>query len=428
MCEIKIKKVGPVKEVSFTLNKFTVILGPQSSGKSTIAKILCQCQWLERRCFEDFDKVVAQYQKDNYFISALVKYHRMNGYFNEESEIVYKGDFVSITLKEGKVTIKLIEGGYEKYIYPKLNYIPASRNVACLIPNLKKYNEDNDNLLYFMYEWTDAKSCQQDIDLGEILDMPMKYHNDSENERDLILEENGSIELANASSGVLSLLPLMAIAHYGLVDVYNRFKPLSAEQQKQFYEATELAKSITRKYEMLNKKELKKIPPREALEILQQVMKNQMLTRIIMDPQVEADLIKSASMKYFYKRTRLYIEEPEQNLFPDTQAKILYWLIALLQKSDREDSLLLTTHSPFILFALNNCMLYSLVKKDINSNNAPKSILAGINPKEISIYEIHAGELKSIQDSEGLLNDNYINKAYRKIAQDYTAMLSHYDN
>ena len=51
MATITIKNVGPVKEAHFELNKINVFMGPQSSGKSTIAKIISYCQWVEKRRF-----------------------------------------------------------------------------------------------------------------------------------------------------------------------------------------------------------------------------------------------------------------------------------------------------------------------------------------------------------------------------------------
>ena len=46
MSKIKIENIGPIKNVNFDLNKVNVIMGPQSSGKSTIAKIVSYCQWV----------------------------------------------------------------------------------------------------------------------------------------------------------------------------------------------------------------------------------------------------------------------------------------------------------------------------------------------------------------------------------------------
>ena len=51
MAQLIIKNIGPIKEINIELNKINVFIGPQSSGKSTISKILCHCQWVEKMCY-----------------------------------------------------------------------------------------------------------------------------------------------------------------------------------------------------------------------------------------------------------------------------------------------------------------------------------------------------------------------------------------
>lgn len=51
MAHLKIQHVGPIKSVDIDLNKINIIIGPQSSGKSTISKIACFCSWVEKGVF-----------------------------------------------------------------------------------------------------------------------------------------------------------------------------------------------------------------------------------------------------------------------------------------------------------------------------------------------------------------------------------------
>jgi predicted ATPase len=48
-----IQNIGPVRNVEIELNKINIVIGPQSSGKSTIAKIISFCQWVEKRFILD---------------------------------------------------------------------------------------------------------------------------------------------------------------------------------------------------------------------------------------------------------------------------------------------------------------------------------------------------------------------------------------
>ena len=49
MAKITIKYVGPLKEVTLDIKRINVFMGPQSTGKSTIAKIMG-----ERKAFRRF--------------------------------------------------------------------------------------------------------------------------------------------------------------------------------------------------------------------------------------------------------------------------------------------------------------------------------------------------------------------------------------
>ena len=49
MAKLIIRNVGPIKDINIELNKINVIIGPQSSGKSTINKIACYCTWVEKK-------------------------------------------------------------------------------------------------------------------------------------------------------------------------------------------------------------------------------------------------------------------------------------------------------------------------------------------------------------------------------------------
>ena len=70
MTHIVIKNVGPIKNAEFDLNKINVFMGPQSSGKSTIAKIISYCSWFEKNYI-----LAAKPLKD--FYSELVEYHNL---------------------------------------------------------------------------------------------------------------------------------------------------------------------------------------------------------------------------------------------------------------------------------------------------------------------------------------------------------------
>ena len=121
------------------------------------------------------------------------------------------------------------------------------------------------------------------------------------------------------------------------------------------------------------------------------------------------------------------IEEPELNLFPDTQQALIYELMADAVVSDNR--MVMTTHSPYVLFALNNCVMGGLVGKNIPEDERKDfpSFESWIDPSLVSVYEIHDGTIKCIQDEEGIIEDNYLNQAYKKNSDEYISLLNYYE-
>lgn len=87
MSRLIVRNIGPIKEVDIDLRKVNVFIGAQSSGKSTLAKIISFCTWLDKHTDSTTGKYV------NGAIGSLKKYHRLTDeYFFEDSVIFYQGD------------------------------------------------------------------------------------------------------------------------------------------------------------------------------------------------------------------------------------------------------------------------------------------------------------------------------------------------
>lgn len=383
MAHITIRNIGPIKEVDIDLNKINVFMGAQSSGKSTIAKIICHCQWVEKKCFPAVDKeqMMLKYSAD--FYDNMVKHHRLLDYFNTKSEIKYKGDFISIAYNHNDRQVSIKENQKNKYSYPKIAYIPSERNLLAVIPTLSKYNDTDDYILDFMYDWFDARENIRELSLKNILKRNVKYSYD--NDRDYIVDGGTRMLLSNASSGVQALTPMMTVLENSVKNIYKKERVRSYEE-----------------------------------ELVARKMKDAFSTKEEFDKAINAT--------FNYNYSRIFLEEPEQNLFPNTQINFLYWLISMVRH--KKHQLTLTTHSPYILFALNNCMMGGLVNLAISQNKRLgfNSSSAWIKPENVSIYEIEDGKLRCIQDKDGIIEDNYLNQAYKEVSSEYLSLLEYYDD
>ena len=435
MKKLTIKNIGPIKNAEFAVNRINVFMGPQSSGKSTISKILCHCQWVEKSCFMN-DKELENYQKDGVFLDSLVEYHKLEGYFNKNASIKYVGDYLTITYTHSsrKTTIKV--KGKAEYAYPKICYIPSERNFVAGVSNFSKYNEGNNVILYFGYDWADAKAKINKLDISKLLDRKVVYENI--NDRDYIFDHGTKLALVNASSGVQSVLPLYQTVLYMLSSLYEQSRVLSPLKENAKRELSNFLNSVMSVIDKLKgkteeyKSEIEKIitifQSQKAFGVkgvnnLSQLTKEELLQNL-QNSLIAVDGI------FDYRYTQLFIEEPEQNLFPNTQQEFVYWLLANLKNNESGHSAVITTHSPYILFALNNCMMGGLVRNAVPAEEISKfpSHQAWINPKEVSVFEIVEDGLKRIQDEDGIIEDNYLNKAYKKNSQEYLSLLNYYDD
>lgn len=228
MQKLTIKNIGAIKLVEFEVNRINVFMGPQSSGKSTISKILCHCQWVEKTCFLN-DKQLENYQKQGVFYDSLVEYHKLDGYFHKNASIKYEGEAMTITYTHSskKTTIKLNDKMV--FSYPKICYIPSERNFVAGVPNFSKYNEGNNVLLYFAYDWSEAKEDIKKLDISNLLSRKVSYENI--NDKDYIFDNGAKLLLTNASSGVQSVLPLYQTIIYMLSNLYQKQRALSPSKE-----------------------------------------------------------------------------------------------------------------------------------------------------------------------------------------------------
>lgn len=92
------------------------------------------------------------------------------------------------------------------------------------VPNFSKYNEGNNVLLYFAYDWSEAKDDIKRLDISTLLNREVNYENI--NDKDYIFDNGAKLMLTNASSGVQSVLPL-----YMLSNLYKKQRALSPSKE-----------------------------------------------------------------------------------------------------------------------------------------------------------------------------------------------------
>ena len=416
---IKIKNVGPIKNIDISLNKVNVFMGPQSCGKSTIAKIVSYCSWFEKN-------VILKGKSPNDFYQDLVQFHNFeDNYFCETSYIEYKTDWSLIVYQNGKVTIETQIGiGKPTFKNKKIEYIPAERNFVS-VPGFGNYNESRDNIKAFLDDWFLYK---QEITDQAQFDMPLtalhgSYFYTKENNRDNILLENGkTISLRHSSSGLMSVTPLLVVFNHVVEKLYMKSRGLSPFE-------------IVHINSMINQNQIDEALKDQLRSLVSSI--NNLSPRISTEERdiLQKQLIDALNISTDYSFSEVIIEEPELNLFPETQVQLLCYLLQKICNPSYQHQLLLTTHSPYVLYALNNCILANEVKDKVDPELQPDVSLfsqAGVKPSEVSIWEIKDGYIEgrsgrntTIQDEKGFIRKNYFNHIMKGIMIDFSNMLQY---
>ena len=133
MASLHIKNFGPILDsTKIELTPLMMLIGRQSSGKSTFMKVLCFCRWIEKKIMASTDDIMYYYTHHNNFINDLKSFHRLNDeYFKVDTELKYDGDALIIEYAGLTGNAKIIRKKpfAEKRYNSKLCYIPAERKL-----------------------------------------------------------------------------------------------------------------------------------------------------------------------------------------------------------------------------------------------------------------------------------------------------------
>ena len=87
MPSITIRNIGPISNVNnIDIRPLTLVIGEQSTGKSTLMKIVCFCTWVEKHIMIEGDSFIEEYSNDCRFQRELMRFHRLNEVFLHQTQ------------------------------------------------------------------------------------------------------------------------------------------------------------------------------------------------------------------------------------------------------------------------------------------------------------------------------------------------------
>ena len=422
---LTIKNIGPIKSVDLEINKINLFIGPQSSGKSTIAKLISFCKWLEKDIIihQSASHIDFEYIKTNLFV-----YHKIGSYFTEDSSFTYSSDLVKFSYHHNESIPRVeIIGIVRESKVGKINYIPSERNYVA-ISNIATLNMESNYIRDFIFDWLlihtkFTKEAPIDI-LGLV-----KYYYDKNRGDRVIIGDGKEITLEEASSGLQAAIPLLVFLSYGAEWIFHNQQDLSFEKHDQLQRA--IFRYIFKGFDQSQEEEtLKNKTIRDNLKSI--VDKISVLTNNnedLSDLGEFSQFIINVSQPHY---STFIIEEPEENLFPITQYNLVKHIFKTLDNG-RDNTLVITTHSPYIMSSVNNLIqACNIISKDENAVAYVEDILHYV-PKfsyeEVCAYSLKSGYIESIScDEYKLISADSLDMASDVISSDFERLLNYEGN
>ena len=387
--KLVIKNFGPVESLEIDVRTFTIFIGSQGSGKSTVAKVLTICR--------DHNWYLHILDNSNDVLTPFRKFG-IDEFFRNDTFIHYyrSRDDVEVEYKNGVFSLR-IDGLTQ----------PKARNYFSKL--IIEANKD------FLAQLGVVDINQPDIEekYGHLLQAnarTMLYIPAERNVAGML-----STSLANVMAAKIPLYD--ALLEY--MSVFEKAKAALKEYYVPFLDVSFAVKDGSEKV-WLGKGEDKRepLPLQSCSSGLQSVLP------LLMSIEY------SLRTRYF---DTFAIEEPEQNLFPSNQRELLSHLVSIYNQSETY-GMLLTTHSPYTLSCMNVMMLAGkLIGQTPELQEKVKEIVGPyhyVSPQQVSVYKFDPQAEKYCEDMKNpdteLIGINSLDVVSEYIGEDYDRLIEIY--
>lgn len=407
--KIIIKNFGPIEDVEMEINDFAIFIGPQASGKSTIAKSVFF--FLSLR--DDLMKYLRNAFDDNNFdapITSLNKIvrNKLTDYFGSvhQASTNYSLAFfysenvsLNISFQQDKTFIEVFfSEAFQKSLTKEITFLSI---------RAKQYHELDNRFL-------------TSSDLNEIDTQRSSYFKNVERSLNNLLGFDGDFLFVPAGRSLLSTLSeqiqdisskhldyltkafikridnskkIISSSHFNF-DVYNFLEYHASEEIYSL--AQRLVNNILVGEYFYDSEDGDKIRinDKDSIKLL-----------FASSGQQEAVWIVQMILLLILNKQKVFIviEEPEAHLFPEAQKNMID-LIALLANQNG-NQVFITTHSPYLLTSINN-LIYAYQVGEKHSEKVSEIIdkQLWLNPEKIKAYFVggkdNKGRIRDIIDEE----------------------------
>ncbi len=427
MEKIEIRNFVGIKDITIEVKQINILIGPQASGKSIIAKLLFYFKSFILEIIDSAVELKSKKDLEKEFKLKFLEYFPSSSWGNKSFKIRYY-------LDEKYIEISYKRSQEKKNTEVELSYSELYKREFSNFLNLtKSFNQGEEKLKNkFGLRFPNIKSYElKNTFLFIIAEVVSNYAAFSQ-----LYIPAGRSFYANLKKALFYFLSANNAVDSFLIDFgiyYEQIKEQAefinmrgkSNNEKLYDEIKNLKdKILNGKYMQKNGEDYLEVAEDRQVKLIKSSSGQQetlpltiILETIAYDqPEVGGNSI--------------YIEEPESHVFPSTQKNIVE-LISTVYNA-RKDSLqfFITTHSPYILTAFNNLIQAGILAEDATkekieqiSRHVPKTRF--LSPEEVAVYSLEDGYCKSIIDEEtGLIDANIIDEVSNELAIQFDELLN----
>lgn len=442
---IEVRNFGPINEAVVEIRPLLVLIGPQASGKSTIAKLIYFFQQLPLEFFARFYQSERDYMDmiQDLIVPIREKFYDYFGstFHLPDFSIVYhysEGHTLSLSLTEKKK----INAHFSDNFFTKqdLNVLKSIKKSLWQIKSEMEEDVSGTRKLILDERQLDRLHALND----KINEIFCNKHNDqlfilagrnatvgySETFEDMLRE---SIQRSIETQGrraydskeqtidetiMLSFMQRVVKMRQNFINLGN-FEGMIAHANRDLKPKLILANNLVRKVikgQYSNSEFGERIVHKDG---------NYVYLKNASSGQQESIRILQDAFLSIYQGNKLLriVEEPEAHIYPEAQMSTIQLLVLMLNNSE-SNNLILTTHSPYTLTIINNLICAARVGRD-NTEAVNKIVDKSLwlPVERVSAYILMNGNAESIVDGEtGEMKAEMIDEVSGIISKQYYKM------
>jgi len=411
-----------IKQANMDVGRVNIIVGPQASGKSVISKLLYfSREFIATQLIDSIENNSSRQELRDNALDKFTEYFPKYTWVNQPFEIRYKTADVGFTIKNQetgkkrcKLSFLLSDTLKSFHLEKKAQYKSFQKNID------KKKKENGDTRFFFNQPFWSFSREHINKDpliknhLGQSYFIPASRSFFANVQKSLFsfMSSNANLDPFFKEFGQL---------YDNAKGIYDS-EVFIGEEEKEVKEVRLVAKSLVNK---ILHGDYKRTKDQDWIE---NNGKRISISDASSGQQEALPMFVLLSVFPFFggeePRNVFFIEEPEAHLFPSAQ-KTVAKLIVLLH-SLKSNSFVLTTHSPYIITALNNMILASEIRHSKNEKRLKKKFDKRFDLKfeDVKAYTMSNGVLKSVLDKKNkLIGPEIIDAVSTEFENEYSELL-----